>query len=170
MRELVGSRSSARWRRQAIRSTMRRHGRKLAECRESALVLHGDAGQLLRPAAARAYRCPIPGARLVILPASGTTCPVRCGVRSAPRCGRLPTGRIAQPCRPATCRSRDLARTCRPPGSPWSLLYLSSREPADGDEQSRRGRCHADCQRRYEVRQMLGPVHQVGGRVHERAG
>jgi pimeloyl-ACP methyl ester carboxylesterase len=67
----VGSRSSARWRRQAIRSTMRRHGRKLAECRESALVLHGDAGQLLRPAAARAYRCPIPGARLVILPGVG---------------------------------------------------------------------------------------------------
>ncbi|HEY5361033.1 MAG TPA: alpha/beta hydrolase [Streptosporangiaceae bacterium] len=51
------------------------HGGSLAQLRVPALVLHGDADQVLRPAAARRTAAAIDGARLVILPGVGHDLP-----------------------------------------------------------------------------------------------
>lgn len=51
------------------------HGGRLAGLRVPALVLHGDADPLLRPAAARRTAAAIDGARLVILPGVGHDLP-----------------------------------------------------------------------------------------------
>jgi pimeloyl-ACP methyl ester carboxylesterase len=51
------------------------HGGKVAELRVPALVLHGDADPLLRPAAGRRTAAAIDGARLVILPGVGHDLP-----------------------------------------------------------------------------------------------
>ncbi len=51
------------------------HGGKLAELRKPALILHGGADPLLRPAAGRDTAAAIEGARLVILPGVGHDLP-----------------------------------------------------------------------------------------------
>jgi pimeloyl-ACP methyl ester carboxylesterase len=51
------------------------HGGRLADLRTPALVLHGGADPLLRPAAGRDTAAAIPGARLVILPGVGHDLP-----------------------------------------------------------------------------------------------
>ena len=51
------------------------HGGKLAQLRTPALILHGGADPLLRPAASRDTAAAIDGARLVILPAVGHDLP-----------------------------------------------------------------------------------------------
>ncbi len=51
------------------------HGGKLAELRKPALILHGGADPLLRPAAGRDTAAAIDGARLVILPGVGHDLP-----------------------------------------------------------------------------------------------
>jgi len=51
------------------------HGAKLAELRKPALILHGGADPLLRPAASRDTAAAIEGARLVILPGVGHELP-----------------------------------------------------------------------------------------------
>jgi pimeloyl-ACP methyl ester carboxylesterase len=51
------------------------HGGRLADLRTPALVLHGSADPLLRPAAGRDTAAAIPGARLVILPGVGHDLP-----------------------------------------------------------------------------------------------
>ncbi len=51
------------------------HGGRLAQLRVPALILHGEADPLLRPAAARHTAAAIEGARLVILPGVGHDLP-----------------------------------------------------------------------------------------------
>jgi pimeloyl-ACP methyl ester carboxylesterase len=51
------------------------HGGKLSEFRVPALVLHGEADPLLRPAAGRRTAAAIRGARLVTLPGVGHDLP-----------------------------------------------------------------------------------------------
>jgi pimeloyl-ACP methyl ester carboxylesterase len=66
--EVSGARDTAAQSRQA---GAKWHGGKLSQLRVPALVLHGAADPLLRPAAARRTAAAIDGARLVILPGVG---------------------------------------------------------------------------------------------------
>jgi pimeloyl-ACP methyl ester carboxylesterase len=59
------------------------HGGRLAQLRVPALVLHGDADPLLRPAAGRRTAAAIDGARLVILPGVGHDLPAEVWPRVA---------------------------------------------------------------------------------------
>jgi pimeloyl-ACP methyl ester carboxylesterase len=75
------------------------HGGKLAELRLPALILHGAADPLLRPAASRDTAAAISGARLVLLPGAGHDLPAASWTRVA--------SEIASLAWPATVTERD---------------------------------------------------------------